>query len=244
METVTVDRAPANGRRSHRQGANGVAGGHPPSRDRGSPGVGSRSTSKSGPSRVSMTSRQKRRMRRTQESARELRELQSQRRSLIPVQVREPDYWRDISVEIAGTIFSAMLIFGFGHIFGYIEHPSGLSELPRLLGLVATLSVLVFAFIRSAAPEPTIQEPLGRAWSGPICGRSNRTCPCRHSSSASYSPSASSDPRAGDWQHPPLPRVSRHTTAEACSGRPRDTLWPSCDGPRTSSRRRDDGLVE
>jgi hypothetical protein len=95
-----------------------------------------------------MTSRQKRRIRRTQESARQLRELESRRRSLIPVQVREPDYWRDISVEIAGTIFSAVLIFGFGHIFGYIEHPSGRSELPRLLGLLATLSVLVFAFIR------------------------------------------------------------------------------------------------
>jgi hypothetical protein len=95
-----------------------------------------------------MTSRQKRRIRRTQESARQLRELQSQRHSMIPVQVREPEYWRDISVEIAGTILSAMLIFGFGHIFGYIEHPSGRSELPRLLGLLATLSVLVFAFIR------------------------------------------------------------------------------------------------
>ena len=62
--------------------------------------------------------------------------------------MRQPDYWRDISVEIAGTIFSAMLIFSFGHIFGYIEHPSGRSELPRLLGLLATLSVLVFAFMR------------------------------------------------------------------------------------------------
>jgi hypothetical protein len=97
---------------------------------------------------MSMTSGQKRRMRRTQESARELRELQSRPRSMIPVQVREPDYWRDLSVEIAGTIFSAMLIFGFGHIFGYIEHPSGRSELPRLLGLLATLSVLVFVFVR------------------------------------------------------------------------------------------------
>jgi hypothetical protein len=96
-----------------------------------------------------MTSRQKRRIRRTQESARELRELQSsQRHSILPVQVREPDYWRDISVEIAGTILSAVLIFGCGHIFGYIEHPSGRSELPRLLGLVATLSVVVFAFVR------------------------------------------------------------------------------------------------
>ena len=74
-----------------------------------------------------MTSRQKRRARRTQESARKLRELQSRRHSMIQVQVRQPDYWRDISVEIAGTIFSAMMIFGFGHIFGYIEHPSGLS---------------------------------------------------------------------------------------------------------------------
>ena len=95
-----------------------------------------------------MTSRQKRRMRRTQESARQLRELQTRRHSLIPAQVREPDYWRDISVEIAGTILSAMLIFGLGHIFGYIEHPSGRNELPRLLGLLATLSVVVFIFIR------------------------------------------------------------------------------------------------
>lgn len=95
-----------------------------------------------------MTSRQKRRIRRTQESARELRELQSRRHSMIPVQVREPDYWRDISVEIAGTILSAMMIFGFGHIFGYIEHPSGRSELPRLIGLFATLFAVVFAFVR------------------------------------------------------------------------------------------------
>jgi hypothetical protein len=97
---------------------------------------------------MAMTSGQKRRMRRTQESARELRELQSRRRSMIPAPVREPDYWRDISVEIAGTLFSAMLIFGFGHIFGYIEHPSGRSELPRLLGLLATMSVVVFVFIQ------------------------------------------------------------------------------------------------
>ena len=95
-----------------------------------------------------MTSAQKRRMRRTQESARELRELQSQRHSILPVQVREPDYWRDISVEIAGTIFSAMLIFSFGHIFGYIEHPKGHSELPRLVGLAAVLFSIVFAFLR------------------------------------------------------------------------------------------------
>ena len=67
---------------------------------------------------------------------------------MIPVQVREPDYWRDISVEIAGTIFSAMLIFSFGHIFGYIEHPAGRSELPRLLGLSGVLFAVVFAFVR------------------------------------------------------------------------------------------------
>ena len=67
---------------------------------------------------------------------------------MIPVQVRQPDYWRDISVEIAGTIFSAMMIFGFGHIFGYIEHPSGRSELPRLIGLFAILFAVVFAFVR------------------------------------------------------------------------------------------------
>ena len=95
-----------------------------------------------------MTSAQKRRMRRTQASARELRELQSERHSLIPVQVREPDYWRDISVEIAGTIFSAVLIFGVGHIFGYIEHPSGHSELPRLIGLAAVLFTIGFSFLR------------------------------------------------------------------------------------------------
>ena len=95
-----------------------------------------------------MTNAQKRRMRRTQESARELRELESQRHSVIPAQVREPDYWRDISVEIAGTIFSAMLIFSFGHIFGYIEHPSGRSELPRLLGLFAVLFAVIFALLR------------------------------------------------------------------------------------------------
>ena len=95
-----------------------------------------------------MTSRQKRRARRTQESARELRELQSQRHSILPVQVREPDYWRDISVEIAGTIVSAMLIFSFGHIFGYIEHPSGRAVLPRLLGLFAIVFTIGFAVLR------------------------------------------------------------------------------------------------
>ena len=87
-------------------------------------------------------------MRRTQESARELRELQSQRHPILPAQVREPDYWRDISVEMVGTIFSAMLIFSFGHLFGYIEHPSGHSELPRLIGLLAILFTFVFAFMR------------------------------------------------------------------------------------------------
>jgi hypothetical protein len=88
-------------------------------------------------------------MRRTQESARELRELQSQHHSVIPVQVRQPDYWRDLSIEIVGTIFSAMLIFSVGHIFGYIEHPAGRSELPRLIGLLATLFTLVFAILRA-----------------------------------------------------------------------------------------------
>ena len=143
-----MERASSDSRRAHRHSANGVAGGNVSSRDGGSPGVGSRGTSRSASSRMSMSSGQKRRMRRTQESARELRERQSRPRSMIPVQVREPDYWRDISVEIAGTIVSAMLIFGFGHIFGYIEHPTGRSELPRLLGLLATLSVLVFVFVR------------------------------------------------------------------------------------------------
>jgi hypothetical protein len=147
MGTATVDRVSAGGRRVHRHSNGGVAGGDPPNRER-SPGVGSRGTSGRGPSGLSLTSRQKRRMRRTQESARQLRELQSQRHSLIPVQVRQPDYWRDISVEIAGTILSAVLIFGFGHIFGYIEHPSGRSELPRLLGLLAILFAVVFAFLR------------------------------------------------------------------------------------------------
>jgi hypothetical protein len=87
-------------------------------------------------------------MRRTQESARELRELQSQRHPILPAQVREPDYWRDISVEMVGTIFSAMLIFSFGHLFGYIEHPAGRSVLPRLIGLLAILVTFVFAFMR------------------------------------------------------------------------------------------------
>jgi hypothetical protein len=140
------DRTSTNGHGAHR--SDGAAGGDPSSRERGSPGSGSRGPSRHGSSRL-LTSRQKRRMRRTQESARELRELQSQHHSVIPVQVRQPDYWRDLSIEIVGTIFSAMLIFSVGHVFGYIEHPSGRSELPRLIGLLATLFTLIFAFLRT-----------------------------------------------------------------------------------------------
>ena len=97
---------------------------------------------------MSITARQKRRIRRTQESARERRELESHRHSLSPLQPRHPDYWRDLSVEIAGTIISAVLVFGFARVFGYIERPSGRSELLRLLGLVAVVFAIAFAAVR------------------------------------------------------------------------------------------------
>jgi hypothetical protein len=145
--TAVARRVSTDDHHAPRRATNGVASGHPASRERSSP-VGLRRASRSGPGRQSMTSRQKRRARRTQESARQLRELQSQRRYLLPTQMREPDYWRDISVEIAGTIISALLIFSVGHIFGYIEHPSGRSELPRLLGLFAVLFAVGFALLR------------------------------------------------------------------------------------------------
>jgi hypothetical protein len=64
------------------------------------------------------------------------------------LQPRHPDYWRDLSVEIAGTIISAVLVFGFARLFGYIERPSGRSELLRLLGLVAVVFAVVFAAVR------------------------------------------------------------------------------------------------
>jgi hypothetical protein len=97
---------------------------------------------------VSITARQKRRIRRTQESARERRELESHHHSLIPLQPRHPDYWRDLSVEIGGTIISAVLVFGFARVFGYIERPSVRSELLRLLGLVAVAFAVVLASVR------------------------------------------------------------------------------------------------
>ena len=105
-------------------------------------------SSRNGSSPVSITARQKRRIRRTQESARERRELESHRHSLSPLQPRHPDYWRDLSVEIAGTIISAVLVFGFARLFGYIERPSGRSELLRLLGLLAVVFTVVFGSVR------------------------------------------------------------------------------------------------
>jgi hypothetical protein len=97
---------------------------------------------------VSITARQKRRIRRTQESARERRELEARRHALIPLQPRHPDYWRDLSVEIGGTIISAVLVFGFGRAFGYIDRPSARSELLRLLGLLVVVFAVAFAFVR------------------------------------------------------------------------------------------------
>ena len=97
---------------------------------------------------MSMTGRQKRRIQRTQESARRLRELENHRRSMIPVQARQPEYWRDISVEIAGTIVAAFVIFSFGHLLGYIERPEDRPEMLRLLGLLVIVFVVVFAIVR------------------------------------------------------------------------------------------------
>lgn len=97
---------------------------------------------------MSLTARQKRRINRTQQAARRLRELESHRHSLVPVATRHPDYWRDLSVEIVGTILSAVLIFGFGRIFGYIERPSGRSEMLRILGLLGVGLSLAFIVVR------------------------------------------------------------------------------------------------
>ena len=96
---------------------------------------------------MSMTARQKRRIQRTQESARQLRELEHHR-SVIPVQARQPEYWRDVSVEIAGTIVAAFVLFSSAHLLGYIERPEGRSEMLRVVGLLAIVFVAVFAFIR------------------------------------------------------------------------------------------------
>ena len=128
---------------------------------------------------MSITARQKRRIRRTQDSARQRRELESHRHSLIPLQPRHPDYWRDLSVEIAGTIISAVLVFGFARVFGYIERPSGRSELLRLVGLLAVVSTVVFAALRirrvradhpgasSARRLPAYLRAIGPHWSIP-----------------------------------------------------------------------------
>jgi hypothetical protein len=97
---------------------------------------------------MAITARQKRRIRRTQDAARELREVQSQHHSLIPVQVRQPDYWRDLSIEIVGTILSAVMIFSFGRMLGYVERPSIRSEVLRLVGGTIILLAVVFAWRR------------------------------------------------------------------------------------------------
>jgi hypothetical protein len=97
---------------------------------------------------MAVTARQKRRIRRTQEAARQLRELHSEHRSLIPAQVRQPDYWRDLSIEIAGTVLSAVMIFSFGRMLGYIERPSIRSEILRLVGAVIILLAVAFAWRR------------------------------------------------------------------------------------------------
>jgi hypothetical protein len=101
-----------------------------------------------GADEMSMTGRQKRRIQRTRESARRLRELENHHRYLLPAQARQPEYWRDLSVEIAGTIVAAFVIFTSGHLLGYIERPAGRSEMLRLLGLLAIVLVVVFAIVR------------------------------------------------------------------------------------------------
>jgi hypothetical protein len=98
---------------------------------------------------MAITARQKRRIRRTQEAARELREVQSQHHSLIPAQVRQPDYWRDLSIEIAGTILSAAMIFSFGRMLGYIERPSVRSEILRTVGVTVIALAVAFVWIRA-----------------------------------------------------------------------------------------------
>lgn len=114
---------------------------------------------RSGPS--SVTSRQRQRMQRSQQAARrseaaprseESTDASPQPRqphhSLIETEIRRPDYWRDLSIEIVGTILSALMIYGFGRVLGYIERPSVRSELLSVLGLLATLFPLLFAWGR------------------------------------------------------------------------------------------------
>ena len=98
---------------------------------------------------MTITARQRRRIRRTQEAARELREVQSQHHSLIPTQVRQPDYWRDLSIEIAGTILSAAMIFSFGRMLGYIDRPSVRSEILRTVGVAVIALAVAFVWIRA-----------------------------------------------------------------------------------------------
>lgn len=119
------------------------------------PGDGSRRANRVGSSGLSVTGRQRLRIQRSQKQARRRQDLtgpshalQSTHHSLVATEIRRPDYWRDLSIEIAGTILSAVLIFGFGRILGYIERPSVQSELLSLLGLLVTGFAVLFVLER------------------------------------------------------------------------------------------------
>jgi hypothetical protein len=114
--------------------------------------------------RSSVTSRQRQRIQRSQQAAHRSEaaprteesnhpssESRPPHHSLIETEIRRPDYWRDLSIEIVGTILSALLIYGFGRVLGYIERPSVRSELLSVLGLLATLFPLLFAWGRVRA---------------------------------------------------------------------------------------------
>ena len=99
---------------------------------------------------MALSSQQRRRIRRTQESSRRLRELEreTQRRSIPGYARQHPDYWRDLSVEIAGPVMAAAMLFFFGRFLGYIEEPDIREELLRLIGLIVVVSAFAFAFVR------------------------------------------------------------------------------------------------
>ena len=99
-------------------------------------------------SSLTLTSRQKRRALRIQAAARRQRALHSRRRLLVPAPVRQPEYWRDLSIEIGGTLVSGLLIFTFARLFGYLDRPAGRSDLLRGVGVFAIMFAVGIALLR------------------------------------------------------------------------------------------------
>ncbi len=98
---------------------------------------------------MSLSARQKHRIRRTRDAARELRALEQHRHNPAPLRAPKIEYWRDLSVEVGGTLISAFLIFGFGRAAGFFTHPDERSLVLRVIGvgaIVATLAFLAFRY--------------------------------------------------------------------------------------------------